>query len=352
MLQRRPYLPQTGQHRYKTFSQEEKMKKVSRIIAIVVLVVLLVALGTLAAGAMAKANLAKKYPAPGQLVDVGGHKMHINCTGQGSPTVILAAGTADFSTTWAYVQPEVAKITRVCAYDRAGLGWSEPSTLPRTAGTTVEELHSLLVNAKIPGPYVLVGHSLGGMHMRLYTHTYPAEVAGLVQVDSLHEDQFILDPGFEKANQANARQFRPLAWLNATGLMALAPQSIPNLGLPAETYAQWQACLATSSYFETTIAELNGMDDSSAEVRDLNITSFGSIPLTVLSAGHEETVASFSAAENQKYEEVWQGLQPKLAALSSAGKQIIAEQSGHMVQFEQPSLVIDAIREMVVALRK
>jgi pimeloyl-ACP methyl ester carboxylesterase len=322
------------------------------IIAILVLVVLILALGTLIAGAIAKSILARKYPAPGQLVDVGGFKMHINCTGQGSPTVVLAAGTADFSTTWVYVQPEVAKLTRVCAYDRAGLGWSEASPLPRTAGTTVAELHALLVNAKIPGPYVLVGHSLGGLHMRLYAHNYPDEVVGLILVDSLHEDQFILDPGSEKANQANARQFRPLALLNATGLMALAPQSIPNLGLPADTYAQWQACLATSSYFETTIAELNGMDEGSAEVRDLKITSFGSTPLTVLSAGHEDTVASLSAAENQKYEEVWQGLQPKLAALSSAGKQIIAEQSGHMVQFEQPDFVIGAIREMVVALRK
>jgi len=226
------------------------------IIAILVLVVLILALGTLIAGAIAKSILARKYPAPGQLVDVGGYKMHINCTGQGSPTVVLAAGTADFSTTWVYVQPEVAKLTRVCAYDRAGLGWSEASPLPRTAGTTVAELHALLVNAKIPSPYVLVGHSLGGLHMRLYAHNYPDEVVGLILVDSLHEDQPILDPVYTKANQADVKPFRMFALLNSTGIMALAPQSIPNQGLPDDAYAQYQASLATTNFFKTTLAEI------------------------------------------------------------------------------------------------
>jgi pimeloyl-ACP methyl ester carboxylesterase len=326
--------------------------KAFRIISIVMLVILTLALGTGAAGAIAKANMAKQYPAPGQLVDVGGYKMHINCTGQGSPTVILAAGTADFSTTWVYVQPEVAKLTRVCSYDRAGMGWSEPSPDPRTANATVEELHTLLVNAGVQGPYVLVGHSLGGMHMRVYARSYPDEVAGLIQVDSLHEDQVVLDPVFAKVNQENARQFRMLTLLNSTGLMALVPQSIPNLGLPDDVYAQWQAVLATTPYFETTIAELLSMEGACLEVGALRITSFGDMPLIVLSAGRWNTIASLSAAENQQYGEVWQALQPELAALSSAGKQIIAEQSGHMVQFEQPDLVIDAIREMVAALRK
>jgi pimeloyl-ACP methyl ester carboxylesterase len=326
--------------------------KAFRIISVLILIVLVLALGTGIAGAVAKSNLAKEYPAPGQLVDVGGYKMHINCMGQGSPTVILAAGTADFSTTWAYVQPEIAKLTRVCAYDRAGMGWSEPSPDPRTMNATVDELHTLLINAGIPGPYVLVGHSLGGMHMRAYAHSYPEEVVGLIQVDSLHEDQAVLDPVFTKANQDNARQFRTLALLNATGLMALVPQSIPNLGLPDDVYAQWQAVLATTPYFETTIAELLSMEGNCLQVRALKITSFGDLPLTVLSAGRRDTVASLTDAENQRYREVWESLQPHLAALSSAGKQVIAEQSGHMIQLEQPDLVIEAIREVVDATRK
>jgi len=323
-----------------------------RIISILALVVLILALGTLAAGAIAKSNLAKQYPAPGQLVDVGGYKMHINCMGQGSPTIILAAGTADFSTTWAYVQPEVAKLTRVCAYDRAGLGWSEPSPYPRTADSTVEELRALLVNTGVQGPYVLVGHSLGGMHMRVYAHNYPEEVVGLVQVDSLHEDQPVYDSEYTKANQDDAKQFRIFALLKSTGIMALAPQSIPNLGLPKDVYAQWQASLATSDYFKTTLAEINAQEDNCAEVRALKITSFGNMPLIVLSAGQPDTVTSLSDAGNQQRWEVWQALQPELAALSSEGKQIIAEQSSHMIQLEQPDLVIDAIQEMVNAIRK
>jgi len=325
--------------------------KTIRIVSILALIVLTLTLGMLIAGAVAKSNLAKHYPAPGQMVDVGGYKMHINCIGQGSPTVILAAGTADFSTTWAYVQPEVARFTRVCSYDRAGMGWSEPSPLPLTANTIVEELHTLLVNANVERPYVLVGHSLGGMHMRMYAHNYPDEVLGLVQVDALHEDQFVHNPEFADANLYNAGQFGMLSLLNSTGLMALAPHSIPNLGLPADTYAQWQASLATSSYFKTTIAELNTMDEISAEVRDLKIRSFEDLPLIVLSGGHWDSMQGISDAENQKTWGVWKALQSELAALSSEGKQIIAEQSGHMIQFDQPGLVIDVIREMVKSIR-
>jgi pimeloyl-ACP methyl ester carboxylesterase len=326
--------------------------KVFRIVSISMLIILILALGTLMTGAVAKSNLAKKYPAPGQLVEVGGFKMHINCVGQGSPTVILAAGTADFSTTWAYVQPEIAQLTRVCSYDRAGLGWSESSPYPRTVDTTVAELHTLLVNAGIQGPYVLVGHSLGGMHMRGYAHKYLQEVVGLVQVDSLHENQPIYDSEYTKSNQDEAKQFRVFGLLNSTGIMALAPQSIPNLGLPKDAYAQWQASLATSDYFQTTLAEINAQEDNCAEVRALKITSFGNLPLIVLSAGQPVTVASLSDAENQQRWEVWQALQPALAALSSEGKQIIAEQSSHMIQLIQPDLVIESIREMVEAIRK
>jgi pimeloyl-ACP methyl ester carboxylesterase len=326
--------------------------KAARIISILLLVIVILAVGTLIAGAVAKANLAKQYPAPGQLVDVGGYKMHINCMGQGSLTVILAAGTADFSTTWAYVQPEIAKLTRVCSYDRAGLGWSEPSPSPRTVDTTVEELHTLLVNAGVQAPYVLVGHSLGGMHMRVYAYKYPQEVVGFILVDSLHEDQPVYDSEYTKVNQDEAKQFHLFSLLSSTGIMALAPQSIPNLGLPKDAYAQWQARLATSDYFKTTLAEINAQQDNCAEVRALKISSFGNMPLIVLSAGQPDPVISLSEAGNQKRWEVWQALQPKLAALSSEGKQIIVEQSSHMIQLIQPNLVIESIREMVDAIQK
>ena len=294
----------------------------------------------------------ERVPPPGLLVDIGGYRLHILCEGVGSPTVVMEAGLGGWSTDWSKVLSPASKVTRVCAYDRAGMGWSEVSPDPRTLDVTVEELHTLLVKAGIPGPYVLVGHSLGGMHMRAYAHSFPEDVAGLIQVDALHEDQAVLDPVFTKANQANARQFRPLVLLNATGLMALAPQSIPNQGLPDEMYPQWQAALATGAFFETTIAELLSMEGNCLRVRALEITSFGDLPLTVLSAGRRDTIATLTAAENKQYRDVWESLQPKLAALSSAGKQIIVEQSGHMIPLEQPDFVIGAVREMVDTLRK
>jgi pimeloyl-ACP methyl ester carboxylesterase len=327
--------------------------KAFRIISILLLVVLLLALGTAIAGAIAKSNLAKQYPAPGQLVDVGGYKMHINCTGQGSPTVILAAGSLEYSLFWALVQPEVAGFTRVCSYDRAGYGWSESSPRPRTATIMVEELHTLLTNGKIEGPYVLVGHSLGGMMMRVYAHKYPDEVAGLVLVDSIHEEQITQSPEIQKRLlQEGVGQFRMLALLSSTGIMALAPRNIPNPGLPDNAYAQFQATTATSGDFETNIAELKVMEESYAEVRALHITSFGNLPLIVLSAGREETIAFLSDAENQQRWEVWQALQSELVGLSSDSKQVIAEQSGHMIQLDQPDLVVDAIREVVDAIQK
>jgi len=156
--------------------------------------ILAVALGLLLAGyifePVAEAADAKAYPPPGQLVDVGGYRLHINCTGTGSPTVVIDAGLGDWSTSWgSYVQPEVAKTTRVCTYDRAGMGWSEAGPLPRDAAQYAKELHTLLQNAHIPGPYIMVGHSLGGFGVRVFVHDYASEIAGVVLIESMNPKQ-------------------------------------------------------------------------------------------------------------------------------------------------------------------
>ena len=132
---------------------------------------------------MAEAAEAKANPPPGQMVDVGGYRLHIHCTGSGSPTVVIESGWGESSATWGWVQPEIAKITRVCTYDRAGMGWSEPSPFPRTARQFAKELHTLLAKANESGPYVLVAHSLGGYTVRVYAYDYPGEVSGLVMID-------------------------------------------------------------------------------------------------------------------------------------------------------------------------
>lgn len=322
-----------------------------RSFSIIFSILLLMVVGTLTAGAIAKANLAKQYPAPGQMVDMGGYKMHINCKGQGSPTIILEAGQSDYSLIWAYVQPEVSETTRVCSYDRAGYGWSEPGPLPRIATVEVEELHTLLVNANIEGPYVLVGHSLGGMLVRVFAHNYPAEVVGLVLVDSFHEERPIRNPEVSRLNQEMADQLRMFSFMSSIGIMSLAPQSIPNRGFPEDVYAQYQAITATTDYFETWISESLAVPDSAAEVAALHITNFGNLPLIVLSAGQWDPIPSLSEAENQKLWAAFQAQQTELVALSSEAKQVVAGQSGHHIQLNQPDLVIEAIREILDAVQ-
>jgi pimeloyl-ACP methyl ester carboxylesterase len=315
------------------------------------LVLIIIMVAILIAGTIAKANLAKKYPAPGQLVDVGGYQMHIYCTGQGSPTVMLEAGSGDSSLIWAKVQPEIAEFTRVCSYDRAGLGWSDPSPHPRTANTMVEELHNLMINANVDGPYVFVGHSLGGMLVRMFAHKYPDEIVGMVLVDSLHEARMIRNPDLAEAIQEATGQFRMFALLNSTGITALAPQSIPNPGLPADANARNQALMATTDALATWLAELKMGEANCAEALALQINSFGNLPLIVISAGHGDRLASFSDAENQQLWENMQIEQTELAALSTQGKQIVAEKSGHHVQLDQPELVIGAIRQVIEAIQ-
>jgi len=333
--------------------------KIIRIISILMLVVLILALGTFIAGVIAKSNLVKQYPPPGQLVDVGGYKMHIHCTGQGNPTVILDAGLGDFSVTWGLVQPEVAKTTRVCSYDRAGYGWSEPSPHPRTASRMTDELHTLLVNADIQGPYVLVGHSLGGLIVRIYTHSYPDEVVGMVLVDSTHEEQYIRQsaavPKYievqRHGSEQVARQYRLFGFLGSTGIMALAPQSIPNPGFSDASFELYKAIWATTDFFKTMLAEGEALEEILAEARSMGITSFRNLPVIVISAGPSGSDPNFSDAENQQLREVRKVLQSELSGLSSDSTQIIAEQSSHYIQSDQPDLVIDAIREMLADLR-
>src|SRR5215208_2825012 len=174
-------------------------RRLMRRIGMALLGLIVVLLALAVAGAIYQAiatELAERtYPPPGEMVDIGGYSLHINCTGQGSPTVILDAGSGLFSAQWVRVQREVSDTTSVCAYDRAGMGWSEMGPDPRDAKQITSELHTLLSKAGIEDPYVLVGHSFGGLSMQTYAARYPEEVAGVALVDSSTElDQFSQRP--------------------------------------------------------------------------------------------------------------------------------------------------------------
>jgi pimeloyl-ACP methyl ester carboxylesterase len=326
-------------------------KRVLRWFSRTILILLALAVAVVLAGLIAEASLAKKHPAPGRLVDIGGYRLHLNCTGQGSPTVILEAGLGSFSTTWSFVQPAIAELTQVCSYDRAGYGWSEPSPQKRTAVVMAEELHSLLAAAEVEGPFVLVGHSLGGMLMRVYADAHPEEVVGMVLVDSTHEEQYLRTPVLADLIPSAVRQFRMLSLLRSTGFLALVPGVIPNPGEPEEIFAVDKAIWATTDYFSTFAAEFDAILESAAQVRELQITSFGDIPLSVLSAGLEAKIPSLTELENQALWAELQAMQSELVALSSNGEQFIAEESGHAIQLEQPELVRQAIRGVVEAVR-
>ena len=246
-----------------------------------------------------------------KLVDVGGRRLYIKCSGEartGRPVVVMDAGMVSTSDAWSLVQPKVAQFARVCSYDRAGMGKSDRAPQPRTSQDIVNDLHNLLAQAGINPPYVLVGHSLGGMNARLYTSQYPKEVVGMVLVDSTHEDE-------------------------TDRMIALLPPEIQKNAKPEDMVIQ----------------SPEGLDfnRSIAQVRAANWHS--DIPLIVLTRGSATFNPNDYAVPSMapKFEQIRLELQQELMHRSSRGKQIIAEKSGHNIHRDQPELVIDAIRQVV-----
>ena len=293
-------------------------------------------------------------PPIGQLVDVGGYRLHLACQGDGGPTVVMEAAIGETGLMWSLVQPAVAKTTRACVYDRAGLGWSDPSPRPRTAEIMVEELHTLLGTAQVPGPYVLVGHSFGGLLVRLYAARHPQGVAGLVLVDSAHEQQYRrapteiqeLLPQFEE--QAR-QQFQGLKALIASGSLDPAMLPIPPQ-LPTAAADTFRALVAASpKHVETLMAEQQAVGAIHAELATAGISSLGDLPLMVVSHGQPMAMPGLAEEVNQANEQLWQQLQAELAGLSSRGQLVVAHDSGHYIQLERPQLVLDAIAEVLTA---
>ena len=169
-------------------------RRVLRVLVAVIAGLLLLGLAGAVSQAVATSRDRRAYPPPGEMIKVAGHRLHLHCTGHGSPTVILEAGNLGMSAHWVRIQQEVARVTRVCSYDRAGMGWSEAAPGSRDARQIAAQLHSLLSGAGETGPYVPVGHSYGGLYALNHAGQYPAEVAGLVLLDSSHPDRSPVRP--------------------------------------------------------------------------------------------------------------------------------------------------------------
>ena len=266
------------------------------------------------------------------LVDIGGRSLYLDCRGSGSPTVILEAGFGNDGEIWDSVAlpedatgpavlPAVATFTRVCAYDRPGTyrdpgfpGRSDPVAVPRTAGDIVADLHALLIAANIPGPYVMVGHSFGGLIVRLYASNYPKDVAGLVLVDAAHEDYYA-----EVEKLLTAAQWE--MYTNAP-----EPEGYPGL-------------------------EKIDILSSADQMREAAASSpLQPMPLIVITHGQPwEWPEEYPG---DALEAVWLPQQEKLAALVPDAQLIVAKESGHYIQLSEPDLVIDAVRQVVDTIRK
>ena len=299
--------------------------------------------------------------APGRLVDIGGQRLHLNCTGHGGPTVVFENGAGDFSLVWSLVQSRVAAFTRACSYDRAGYAWSDPGKRPRTYDQIVLELHTALDRAGERGPYVLVGQSYGGLLVRGYARRYAKDVTGVVLVDAVHEDQRIEMGGGKVQRIRDFARGRarpepriaadsPLIVLRQSG--ASAPPDTAALEAPLDRLSRadqdtWRLASADSVYRLSWAAE---MDWSPEELQRMHAerardrATLGDVPLVVISRAPETPADSLSKERA--------ALQRDLVALSHRGAHVVARRAGHNVHLEEPDLVVEAVRSLARGVRQ
>ncbi len=306
----------------------------------------------------------RRFPPPGRLIDIGPCRLHLNEQGIGSPTVILESGIAATSLSWALVQPKIAEFTRVCSYDRAGLGWSEKCAAPRTVQESVTELHALLSSAQVPPPYILVGHSFGGLLIRAYANLRADEVAGLVFVDPVSLDYWA-DCGLNEKHrvQLGAKLSRRGAFLAQLGLVRAALTTLASGGrffpkliaratagqgrgvmegligevqkLPREVWPMVRSHWSRPKCFQAMAAYLESLPASAEAAVLMPIPRH--IPFVILSASN--------ATEGElKERDSW-------ARQGERGRHVRLAHGGHWVQLEQPDATVVAVRELVDAVR-
>jgi pimeloyl-ACP methyl ester carboxylesterase len=295
-------------------------------------------------------NDPRTHSPPGVLVDVNGYKMHLYRLGEGSPTVILESGLNDSWLYWYRVQPAVANFTRVCSYDRAGVGWSDTQPEPPHSRNIALHLHSLLTNAGVKPPYILVGHSIGGIHVRVYQNMYPSDVVGMVLVDSTNPDwkQRLPLPlmkwiPLQRFEYKLAKLAMPFGVLRFFGLLCgNGPAEIRDMLRTVECQTRW---------IDTQVTEYNDFYSGADEGR--MTSSLGSMPLVVLSHDPDKGgLPGFIRADVAKLSETALGqMQEELSHLSTRGSFVVAKGATHYIQLDRPDLVIDAVHVAVATSR-
>ncbi|MDH3886628.1 MAG: alpha/beta hydrolase, partial [Desulfobacterales bacterium] len=272
-------------------------------------------------------------PAPGLMVLVGEHRLHLHCSGQGEPAVVMDAGLGGTSLDWVRVQPELAKYTRVCTYDRAGYGWSELGPRPRSSGRIAEELRTLLHTAAVPEPYVLVGHSFGGYNVRLFASNYPEETAGLVLVDAAHEDQ--------------VRRFREEGGINTAPRGQFVVFSSPGIpdNMPYGVRPLVRSLVSSSAAYQTIHDEMISFRRSATQVRNAN--PLPDVPLVVITRGQRVWP---DTRKGDLLERLWAKLQDDLAERQIHVPHLFAQNSGHYIQLDEPGVVVNAVRSVIASI--
>lgn len=282
----------------------------------------------------------KEKPFPGELIDIGTHRLHINCTGTGAPTIIIDSGIGGFSLEWSDIQNNLAKNVKVCSYDRAGYGWSDPGPRPRTTDRITYELHHLLAEANIPGPYVLVGHSFGGYNVRYFASKYPDSTAGLILVDSSHPDQFNTEE-FRRIKKAKENTHR-----NSYTVRIVRPNISNNY--PEENKMMAFRLMSTMKARSTLLDEMDNMELSARQVnRQTNHPPY-IFPVTILTRG-QRVWAHDELGERRELQ--WIRLQNDLENISTYSKHYLAEKSGHIIHLDQPEFVANNIMATVQKVR-
>jgi pimeloyl-ACP methyl ester carboxylesterase len=303
----------------------------------------------------------RRAPAPGVLVELGkGRRLHLSCRGSGRPAVVFDAGIAATSLSWTHVQPRVAEFARACSYDRAGLGWSDAGARPISAASLADELHGLLVAARVAPPYVLVGHSFGSFVVRAFANRYTDLVCGMVLVDPIYPSEWLeMSPKMRWRLSGGIFLSRVGALLARVGmvraclrLLARGSTGVPRrvsrffgseaaqfLGrivgevqkLPRETWPAVQTHWSQPKCFSSMADHLRSLPQSAAEIAAGG--DLGHIPLVVITAASQPEA---SRAEHRA-----------IAQLSTQGRHIVARKSGHWVLLDEPELVVDAIRNVI-----
>jgi pimeloyl-ACP methyl ester carboxylesterase len=281
---------------------------------------------------------ATAYPAPGQLIDVGGHRLHLSCTGSGSPTVVLEPGLGEASWAMAWIAPAVAADSRVCVYDRAGRGWSDASNGPLDGAQTAADLHTLLNRAHIPGPYVLAGHSFGGLYILAFAAQYPDQVAGMVLIDSTAPASAATPPTKAGSYDVVGRISALLPAVAHFGVARLVGQASYST-LPPRSRDEARARSATASHVESFLNE--SREGGMAVQQAATLVDFTGKPLIVVTAGRD-------------HDAVWMAAQDKLASLSTNSRHRVVADATHasLVEDETDAAAASqAIRDVVTSVR-